>query len=311
MFLAAFGPLTLHWSAVIWVIAAATMVVGTVVGVTQSNVKRMLAYSSIAHAGYLLLGIAALITAGRSAVLYYLSGYLFTVLAAFSVIVVVMRHLETEDVSGLAGLHQRSPLLSFSMTLALVSLAGLPPLAGFFGKFYLFSSVVAGANRGARQTSPPVAATRSFQETEGQPLALRRAVVAGDFQGYVHFLSPDDGAFIGRLELDGAICRADSDESPGTCPILARRRDEEQPRIDRDGDFSIGRRDRGGPREPGHAPLRRRRGGDPPVQGAPEAAVRALSVAQATRPRARLPRDQRSVGRATRDERREAAPRPP
>jgi NADH-quinone oxidoreductase subunit N len=105
-------------------------------------VKRLLGYSSIAHAGYLLLGIAAFSTAGQSAVLYYLSGYLFTVLAAFSVIVVVMRHLETEDVSGLAGLHQRSPLLSSSMTLALVSLAGLPPLAGFFGKFLLLKSVV-------------------------------------------------------------------------------------------------------------------------------------------------------------------------
>jgi len=75
-------------------------------------------------------------------VLYYLSGYLFTVLAAFSVIVVVMRHLESEDVSGLAGLHQRSPLLASSLTLALVSLAGLPPLAGFFGKFLLLKSVI-------------------------------------------------------------------------------------------------------------------------------------------------------------------------
>ena len=131
-----------QWTNLLILISGITILYGNLCAIPQRNVKRLLGYSSIAHAGYLLLGIAAFSTAGQSAVLYYLSGYLFTVLAAFSVIVVVMRHLETEDVSGLAGLHQRSPLLSFSMTLALVSLAGLPPLAGFFGKFLLLKSVV-------------------------------------------------------------------------------------------------------------------------------------------------------------------------
>jgi NADH-quinone oxidoreductase subunit N len=99
-------------------------------------------YSSIAHAGYLLLGVAALSSAGQVAVLYYLSGYLFTVVAAFTVIALVMRHLDSEDISGLAGLNQRSPLLAATLTLAMVSLAGIPPLAGFFGKFLLLKAVI-------------------------------------------------------------------------------------------------------------------------------------------------------------------------
>jgi NADH-quinone oxidoreductase subunit N len=90
----------------------------------------------------MLLGVAALSHAGQSAVLYYLAGYLFTVLAAFTVICLVMRQVETADISALAGLNQRSPLLAATMTLAMVSLAGIPPLAGFFGKFLLLKAVV-------------------------------------------------------------------------------------------------------------------------------------------------------------------------
>jgi NADH-quinone oxidoreductase subunit N len=77
--------------------------------------------------------------------LYYLAGYLFTVVAAFTVIALVMRHLDNEDVSALAGLNKRSPLLAATMTLAMVSLAGIPPLAGFFGKFLLLKSVIEAA----------------------------------------------------------------------------------------------------------------------------------------------------------------------
>jgi NADH-quinone oxidoreductase subunit N len=99
-------------------------------------------YSSISHAGYLLLGVAALSASGQSALLYYLAGYLFTVIAAFTVIALVTRHLESEDISSLAGLNQRSPVLAATMTFAMVSLAGIPPLAGFFGKFLLLKSVI-------------------------------------------------------------------------------------------------------------------------------------------------------------------------
>ncbi len=75
--------------------------------------------------------------------MYYLSGYLFTTVAAFTVVTLVMQHLEKEDISALAGLHQRSPLLATTLTLAMVSLAGLPPMAGFFGKFLLLKAVLA------------------------------------------------------------------------------------------------------------------------------------------------------------------------
>jgi NADH-quinone oxidoreductase subunit N len=89
--------------------------------------------------------VAALNAAGQSAILYYLAGYLFTTLAGFLVIALVLRHLDTEDISGLAGLNQRSPLLAATMTISMVSLAGIPPLAGFFGKFLLLKSVVEAA----------------------------------------------------------------------------------------------------------------------------------------------------------------------
>lgn len=131
-----------QWANLLIIISAITILYGNLCAIPQRNLKRLLGYSSIAHAGYLLLGIAALSQAGKSAVLYYLSGYLFTVLAAFLVITIVLRHLDTEDISGLSGLHQRSPLLATCMTLAMVSLAGLPPLAGFFGKFLLLKSVI-------------------------------------------------------------------------------------------------------------------------------------------------------------------------
>src|SRR5438552_1871022 len=81
-------------------------------------------------------------TAGGSAILYYLGGYLFTVLAAFSVLCLILRKVDAEDISALAGLNDRSPLLAATMTLAMVSLAGVPPLAGFFGKFLLFKAAL-------------------------------------------------------------------------------------------------------------------------------------------------------------------------
>jgi NADH-quinone oxidoreductase subunit N len=134
--------ITAQWSHVIITISAVTILYGNLCAIPQRNVKRLLGYSSIAHAGYMLLGIAALSRAGQSAILYYLSGYLFTVLGAFTVICLVMRQVDSEDVSALAGLNQRAPLLAATMTLAMVSLAGIPPLAGFFGKFLLFKAAL-------------------------------------------------------------------------------------------------------------------------------------------------------------------------
>jgi NADH-quinone oxidoreductase subunit N len=144
---------TAEWTQLLVIVSAITILYGNLCAIPQRNIKRLLGYSSIAHAGYMLLGIAAMAaalghrdpdgSAGASAVLYYLSGYLFTVLGAFTVICLVLRQVDGEDVSVLAGLSQRSPLLAWTMTLAMVSLAGIPPLAGFFGKFLLIKAALA------------------------------------------------------------------------------------------------------------------------------------------------------------------------
>ncbi len=133
---------TVHWATLLIVMSAVTILYGNLCALPQRNLKRLLGYSSISHAGYLLLGVAALSTSGQAAVLYYLAGYLFTLMAAFAVIVIVLKNLDNAEVSSLAGLNQRSPLLAATMTIAMVSLAGLPPLAGFFGKFLLLKAVI-------------------------------------------------------------------------------------------------------------------------------------------------------------------------
>ncbi|MFM2293971.1 MAG: hypothetical protein RLZZ350_384 [Verrucomicrobiota bacterium] len=138
----AIPDVTVHFEKLLIIVSAITILYGNLCALPQRNLKRLLGYSSIAHAGYLLLGVAAISGAGQAAVLYYLSGYLFTTLAAFAVIALVTRHLDSEDIGGLAGLHQRSPLLALTLALAMVSLAGIPPLAGFFGKFLLLKAVI-------------------------------------------------------------------------------------------------------------------------------------------------------------------------
>jgi len=123
-------------------IAALTIVYGSLCAIPQRNLKRLLGYSSIASAGYLMLGFTAMTTAGFNGILYYLMGWLFGVAAAFAVLCAVSRVTGSDDIASLAGLHTRSPLLAVTMTLAIVSLAGVPPLAGFLGKFLLFKAVV-------------------------------------------------------------------------------------------------------------------------------------------------------------------------
>jgi NADH-quinone oxidoreductase subunit N len=139
---AAVPEITAQWAHLLMIVAAATILYGNLCAIPQRGLKRLLGYSSIANAGYLLLGVAALSNHGRSAMLYYLSGYLFTVLGAFAVLTIVLRNLESDDISALGGLNQRSPLLAATLALAMVSLAGIPPLAGFMGKFLLLRSVV-------------------------------------------------------------------------------------------------------------------------------------------------------------------------
>ena len=135
-----------QWHTLFMVVAAISILYGNLCALPQRSLKRLLGYSSIAHAGYMMLGIAALNSDGTQAVLYYLAGYMFTLGAAFVVVCLVCR--ETDDISALSGLNGRSPVLAAAMAMAMASLAGVPPLAGFAGKFFLLLSVLerAGAN---------------------------------------------------------------------------------------------------------------------------------------------------------------------
>jgi NADH-quinone oxidoreductase subunit N len=131
------------WSALLWGVAALTMTVGNVVAVAQSNLKRMLAYSSIAHVGYMLMGLVAGGVQGAGAVLFYLLAYTFTTVGAFGVIALCARAgEEAVEVGDYAGLARRHPVLAVTLALFLLSLIGIPPLAGFVAKFYLFGSAV-------------------------------------------------------------------------------------------------------------------------------------------------------------------------
>ena len=129
-----------HWQTLFMAAAAISILYGNLCALPQRSLKRLLGYSSIAHAGYMMLGVAALNSDGCAAILYYLVGYLFTLGAAFIVICLVCR--ESDDIGALGGLHHRSPFLAAGLAMAMVSLAGIPPLAGFAGKLLLLLSVV-------------------------------------------------------------------------------------------------------------------------------------------------------------------------
>jgi NADH-quinone oxidoreductase subunit N len=136
----AMPKLSVHWDKMLMVAAGITILYGNLCAIPQRNLKRLLGYSSISNAGYLLLGVAAVNASGSAAVLYYLAGYLFTLAAAFLVICVVMP--DNDDIGALAGLSRRSPVLAVALALVMVSLAGIPPLAGFLGKFLLLRAVI-------------------------------------------------------------------------------------------------------------------------------------------------------------------------
>ncbi len=143
VFLSAFEPFSGEWAPVVWLLAAATMILGTSVGVAQSNLKRMLAYSSIAHGGYLLVGLVAANDVGKAAILFYLAAYAVTNLAAFGVIALLgTRDAANDELRDYAGLWQTRPALAALMTVCLLSLGGLPPTMGFIGKWYIFSAAV-------------------------------------------------------------------------------------------------------------------------------------------------------------------------
>ena len=136
------------WGLLFYALAILTMTVGNVAALTQSNIKRMLAYSSIAHAGYLLIGIVAATRVphiGVKATLIYLAVYAFMQIGAFGVVTLLRRKdVIGEELKDLSGLFQRNPLAGTAMLLFMLSLGGIPPTAGFMGKFWLFSAAIDG-----------------------------------------------------------------------------------------------------------------------------------------------------------------------
>lgn len=134
-----------EWQTVVAIVAVATMIWGNVAALTQENVKRMLAYSSIAHAGYVLIGVLAVSEVGLWSVIFYLLAYTFITLGAFgTVILLERREYAGETAADYAGLAQRSPFLAAMMLLFMLALTGIPPTGGFVGKFYLFAAAVKG-----------------------------------------------------------------------------------------------------------------------------------------------------------------------
>lgn len=128
------------WKPVIYTLAVFTMTIGNLFALRQQNLKRFLAFSSIAQAGFILLGILGANDLGMTAIVYFVLIYVFTNLGAFGVVEAVSNASGVETIKGYNGLYKTNPKLSLLMTLALFSLAGIPPVAGFFGKFFLFTS---------------------------------------------------------------------------------------------------------------------------------------------------------------------------
>ena len=145
VFYVAFGNLTWDWRPAMWVVAVLTMVVGAVIAITQTDVKRLLAYSSIAHAGFILTAVIAASVQGLSASLFYLASYGLTTIGAFAVITLVRDPGgEADHLSRWAGLGKRSPLVAGLFALFLLAFAGIPLTSGFTGKFAVFQAAIAG-----------------------------------------------------------------------------------------------------------------------------------------------------------------------
>ncbi|MFC2007928.1 NADH-quinone oxidoreductase subunit N [Chloroflexota bacterium] len=151
IFFSAFGTpvwLSLNWGLIFAVLAVASMTVGNVVAISQSNIKRMLGYSSVAQAGYLMVGLATLGYSpaadilGQSGVLFFLASYALTNLGAFIAIIAISNKLDSDRIDDYSGMIKRAPLLVLGLTLCLISLIGMPPAAGFMAKFYIFSAAI-------------------------------------------------------------------------------------------------------------------------------------------------------------------------
>jgi NADH-quinone oxidoreductase subunit N len=150
LLMGAFAPLIHQWQIVILAISILSMLLGGYAAIVQRNIKRLMAYSSIANVGYILLGLAAGTEQGVESVLIYLAIYLFMTAGAFAVILSMRRNGRmVEQLSDLAGMAQNRPLLALALAIFMFSLGGIPPLAGFIGKLYVFRAAIDGGNRAA------------------------------------------------------------------------------------------------------------------------------------------------------------------
>jgi NADH-quinone oxidoreductase subunit N len=140
--LAVFPSITTEWTGMLAGLATATMTLGNLLAIWQKNIKRLLAYSSIAHAGYAIIGVVALSQFGAASTVFYLAAYVVTNLTAFAVVILFARSAGSEEIADYAGLSRRAPGLALVLLVALLSLAGMPPLAGFVAKFYVFAAAV-------------------------------------------------------------------------------------------------------------------------------------------------------------------------
>jgi len=142
LFATCFSTMTHEWAPVLWWIVILTLFIGNVSALRQLSVKRMLAYSSIAHAGYIAIAIVSMTNTSAAAILYYTTTYSISTITAFTVLYIVTRNTGRDDFGAFEGMAKNNPFLAFVTTIAMLSLAGIPPTAGFFGKYYIFLTAI-------------------------------------------------------------------------------------------------------------------------------------------------------------------------
>ena len=213
-----FGPLIGEWRQIIVFIAVASMILGSVAAIAQHSVKRLMAYSSIGHAGYALIGVAAGTAAGIRGVLVYLAIYLFMTIGAWAVILCMRRQgRPLEEIADLSGLSRTHPALALALAIFMFSLAGLPPTAGFFGKLYIFLAAIDAKLTGLAVIGVVTSVVGVFYSSRRQGHVFRRAdgrldqPIAGELKGVLvvtalvtlfFFLLP--GPVIGSAEVAAA-----------------------------------------------------------------------------------------------------------
>jgi len=142
LFIVVFPDISYDWASILAVLSAITMTLGNLVAMKQRNIKRMLAYSSVAHAGYAMIGVVAVSELGVTSVVFYLLAYIITNLAAFGIVMAFGRITGSDEIKDYAGMSRRSPGLAIAMLVAFLSLAGMPPFGGFVAKVFVFAAAV-------------------------------------------------------------------------------------------------------------------------------------------------------------------------